>query len=667
MAEYLAPGVYIEERSFRSKSIEGVSTSTAGFIGPTRFGPLRGEPELVTSFADFERIYGGLDQLEYDGDRMHNYVAHAVRNFFEEGGRRLYVTRVYKPSGGSAESGYASAEINVTPDSEDVALRWRARYPGAAGDGTLTFQFHLGPNILGEEPKDPADPAGESVAVLRGARSHDLVWVKRTVEAETEDPEDEEDAEESEETEDTEDEALATEDEVSLYWLERYLDAGSGRHTFRLRNNAPGSDAGDALLVTELNPATDEVRILTVDVTFAPNHGGTEERWSGLTFHPDHPQSLTKQFAEEPSSRAMELYVPLVATTPLKHGVALAEALLAQNSMVDPDRPVDDFIADDDSGDAARAFRIELTGGSDGTRPGFAEYEGDDGDGTDGRKSGLKALEDVEDISMVAAPGSTFGYDGDYEDDANAITRLLISHAERMRYRIAVLDAPNGQLPSEIRRYRGKLDSTHAALYYPWIRILDPVTQEEINLPPSGFVTGIYARNDVEHGVHKAPANEVVRSALGLELFLNQAQQDVLNPIGVNCVRTFEGRGVRLWGARTIASDSEWKYVNVRRYFAYLERSIETSTQWIVFMNNMPSLWEKVRITIEEFLYNEWRSQRLMGTKPAEAYFVRCDRSTMTQNDLDNGRLVCLVGVAPVRPAEYVIFRIGQWTADHKA
>jgi len=217
-----------------------------------------------------------------------------------------------------------------------------------------------------------------------------------------------------------------------------------------------------------------------------------------------------------------------------------------------------------------------------------------------------------------------------------------------------------------VKAQRAKIDSTHAPMFYPWVRILDPVTEVEIDLPPSGFVAGIYARNDVEHGVHKAPANEVVRLAIGFESVLKKAQQDVLNPLGINCFRFVQGRGHRLWGARTISSDPEWKYVNLRRYFAYLERSIEKHTQWVVFQNNSEPLWANVRRMVEDFLFNEWKSGHLMGTKPEKAYFVRCDRSTMTQNDLDSGRLVCLVGVAPVRPAEFVIFRIGQWTADRR-
>ena len=234
-----------------------------------------------------------------------------------------------------------------------------------------------------------------------------------------------------------------------------------------------------------------------------------------------------------------------------------------------------------------------------------------------------------------------------------------------MRYRIAVLDSAEGQTISEVRTC-ARVDSKHAALYYPWVTVLDPITRREINLPPSGFVAGIYARNDVERGVYKAPANEVVRLALGFETLLNKGQQEILNPEGVNCFRFFEGRGMRLWGARTISSDPEWKYVNVRRYFAYLERSVDKGTQWAVFEPNGEQLWANVRRTIEDFLLNEWQNGALLGDKPERAFFVRCDRSTMTQNDLDNGRLVCLVGVAPLKPAEFVIFRIGQWTADRK-
>lgn len=652
MPEYLAPGVYVEETSFRAKTIEGVSTSTAGFVGPAKFGPIRGEPELITSYADFERIYGGLDRLEYDGGAMDNYLAHAVRGFFEEGGKRLYVARVYENSG----EGRASATLTGAGSPTDV-ITLRARHPGAVANRVpVTFAVKVGQNALGTAPVGPTGTGSEEFAVLRGVGEHDLVLVE-TRASPAPSP------------------AIAD----GLYWLQRTED-DSGRRTFALRRSEDASRDDDAETIVLSDIDADDVdayrvRKVTVTVTLgAMGEFGDAQTWEDLAFHPAHRKSLGAVFAANPPLRSTELYVPLVVDAGgLQSGVDIAAVLLAQHSPLHVDgspRPtLLDLLQDDAISDASRICQVVFSGGSDGSRPqatGEDGYEGDAGD-VDGRKSGLRALEDLEDISIVAAPGSTAGYTGGYGSDADTIQRLLISHCERMRYRVAILDAPPGQVLSDIRAFRGQLDSTHAALYYPWVKVLDPLTRQEIDLPPSGFVTGICARNDVEHGVHKAPANEVVRSAIGFEVLLNKAQQDVLNPEGINCFRFFEGRGYRLWGARTISSDSEWKYLNVRRYFAYLERSIDKGTQWVVFENNSNPLWDRVRGTIEDFMYNEWKNEHLMGTKPDQAYFVRCDRSTMTQNDIDNGRLVCLVGVAPVKPAEFVIFRIGQWTADHKA
>jgi phage tail sheath protein FI len=643
MPEYLAPGVYIEETSFRAKTIEGLSTSTAGFVGPTRFGPIRGEPELLTSFSDFERIYGGLDRLEYSGTQMDNFMAHAVRAFFENGGRRLYVSRVYKTAGSTDGIAFADITDGESPPSRTIHLQ--ARYPGAAGNITVNFLFHIGQNILGSVPIDPGTPGAGSYPVLRGAGNYDVVWVKDVASPITSPP-----------------------GSGMLFWLDRYFDENNNRYTFRLRRDNPDQEPVDFLELTD--PSITEVRIVTVDVTIGPlSEFGHEETFGNLSFHPEHRRALGRLFAPEANAdRATSLFIPLVFSTELKNGVDIAETLLMQPGLIpsSPPRVLLDTFNDPNSTDAARTFQIILSGGSDGDRPEASDYEGDDGN-ADGLKSGLRAFEDIEDISIVSAPGSSFDYRNDLLKNAETIISHLISHCQRMRYRIAVLDSADTHLVSEIRAYRGKIDSSHAALYYPWVRILDPVTDKEINVPPSGFVAGIYARNDVENGVHKAPANEVVRLAIGFEFMLNKAQQDVLNPEGINCFRFFEGRGYRLWGARTASSDPEWKYVNLRRYFAFIEHSIEKGTQWVVFENNSGALWTKVRHTIEDFLFNEWKSRHLMGEKPQEAYFVRCDRSTMTQNDIDNGRLVCLIGIAPVRPAEFVIFRIGQWTANRRA
>ena len=303
---------------------------------------------------------------------------------------------------------------------------------------------------------------------------------------------------------------------------------------------------------------------------------------------------------------------------------------------------------------------IALAGGTDGDEPGAEDYA-----------LALGQIASLEDVSIVAAPGSSA-----YADPIpQGVNGALIAHAEARRaYRIAVLDTPPAQTPGQARTLRGQMDSRYAALYFPWVVVPNPLARpgredipREITLPPSGFVAGIYARNDIERGVHKAPANEVVRSALRFEIDVNFGQQELLNPIGINCLRLLSGRGYRVWGARLTSSDPEWKYVSDRRYFNYLEASIDRGTQWAVFEPNGERLWANVRQTIADFLYNEWISGRLLGATQEEAFFVRCDRSTMTQNDLDNGRLICLIGVAIIKPAEFVIFRIGQKTADARA
>jgi phage tail sheath protein FI len=309
-----------------------------------------------------------------------------------------------------------------------------------------------------------------------------------------------------------------------------------------------------------------------------------------------------------------------------------------------------------------REFALGL--GNDGARPGAGEYEGKE-EQTELRRTGLKQFEAIDDISIVAAPGVTAKYTT-FRDDANATIGQLLGHAERMKYRIAVIDSAEGHTIAEVRKMRAKIASKWGALYFPWVKVLDPITRRVIPMPPSGFVAGIYARNDINRAVYKAPANEVVTLALGFEMMLSKSQQEVLNPEGINCFRFFEGRGMLVWGARTISPDPEWKYVNLRRYFAYLEHSIDRGTQWAVFEPNGERLWANIRRTVEDFMLNEWQSGALLGDKPEKAFFVKCDRTTMTQNDLDNGRLVCLIGVAALTPAEFVIFRIGQWTADHK-
>lgn len=295
----------------------------------------------------------------------------------------------------------------------------------------------------------------------------------------------------------------------------------------------------------------------------------------------------------------------------------------------------------------------------DGTAIGIDDYLRESAaDDVPGKRKGLTAFKEIDEISIVYAP------------DANSIPGLvskIITHCEELKDRFAIIDADDGSSNVSNINPRNNFDTKYAAFYYPWIKILDSVSGTEKLVPPGGHMAGIYARSDVERGVHKAPANEVVRGAMDLEFQITKGEQGILNPRGVNVIRAFPGRGIRIWGARTLSSDALWKYINVRRLFIFVEESIEEGTQWVVFEPNDEKLWARVRATITQFLTRVWRDGALMGTKPEEAFFVKCDRTTMTQDDIDNGRLICIIGIAPVKPAEFVIFRIAQWAGGSSA
>jgi hypothetical protein len=633
----------VEEVSYRAKSIEGVSTTTTGFVGPTRFGPLDIEPDIITSLVEFERVYGSKEQLVFDGSPVDNYMWNAARAFFEEGGKRLYVSRIFSPSSPAALSGFAQGTVDLglpvtaPPHSLFGALKVYARFPGAAGNGRVTITLQIGPSRL---------DTGVTPPILRGAINRDLVYIDY--------PELSPPA-----TPPTSDGFhLAVQDPVTKAWSFQPMGGGAN------------------LTMTDLTAGT-KVHTITATVTFE-SAGGDIPTFvaTDLPLDPQHvtagtPDSLFSYFAKDPASLARARSIPIVITLgdPAADrlgdgysGLDVLDALLADESP--PDSPPGSIaiasLVSENSSAASRSYVFMLANGDDGVIP-VADFYLGTIDVND-RATGLRAFEAIEDISIVAAPGSTRVEDS----NSKSVIGHLINHAEKMRYRIAVVDSVKSQTIAEVRALRALYDSSYAAFYYPWVRVLDPVTQQENHYPPSGFVAGIYARNDIERAVYKAPANEVVNLAIGFETLLNKGQQEVLNPEGVNCFRFFEGRGMRLWGARTMSSDPEWKYVNLRRYFAYLERSIDKGTQWAVFEPNGERLWANVRSTVADFLLNEWQNGALLGDKPEKAYFVKCDRSTMSQNDLDNGRLICLVGVAALRPAEFVIFRIGQWTSDRK-
>ncbi|MFC5219671.1 phage tail sheath family protein [Streptomyces coerulescens] len=616
MPEYLAPGVFVEEVSFRAKSIEGVPTSTTGFVGVTRYGPVwypggptSTEPRLVTSFVEFERIYGKLEPLA-DGQPV--YVAHAARAFFLNGGQRLYVSRVYAPKDGTGVAGRDVVVHNA--DGSTATVRWQARWPGAMGNVRVEVRPVRSRNVA-----MPA-PVGHP-ATLRAnlARQGALVEV---VPAGAGQPD-----------------RKTPLQADSLRTVE--IDT-AGRQAF------VGQDGTKDTLT-----ATDLLFLIEFEVVVLVGPDRTD-RIGGLGCHPAHRRwigkILHKDDPEDDSS------VICLDAQDVNNPVGLAVALTNGK----------------DSNGVVRGL-FELENGTDGQTPKGSELLGREADidRADMKATGLEALGDIDDIAIVALPdAASLG-----TEQHKAAVDALIAHVEQPgAYRIAIVDGPSNASLNEIRAFRGQFDSHRAALYHPWIETLDPNESPEqgappakLLLPPSGFVAGVYARSDISRGVHKAPANEVVYGLTRFEANINTRRQQVLNPEGINALRFFTGRGNRVWGARTLSSDPEWKYVNVRRFFIFLEHSIDKATQWAVFEPNSPDLWQKVVRTVEDFLDLQWRNGALLGATRAQAYFVRCDRTTMTQNDLDNGRLICLIGIAPVRPAEFVIFRIGQWTADARS
>ncbi|WP_328667236.1 phage tail sheath subtilisin-like domain-containing protein [Streptomyces sp. NBC_00322] len=304
--------------------------------------------------------------------------------------------------------------------------------------------------------------------------------------------------------------------------------------------------------------------------------------------------------------------------------------------------------------DAAAGGEAGIAGGT------VARYVGDVS-----RRSGLSGLEAIDDVTMVAAPDLMTAYErGDLSrEQVKAVQLAMINHCEEMANRMAIIDPLPDLNPTaayEWRQNETGFDSKFAALYYPWIKVADPSDGDTFMMPPSGHVAGLWARNDEARGVHKAPANEVLRGALDLGVQITRGEQERLNPAGINCIRSFPGRGIRVWGARTLSSDPAWRYLNVRRLFNYLEESIFLGSQWVVFEPNDERLWATVRRNVAAFLVGEWRQGALFGATPDEAFYVKCDGETNPPDVIESGQVICEIGVAPVRPAEFVVFRISQ-------
>lgn len=581
MAEYLSPGVYVEEYDSGAVPMQGVSTSTAGFIGLAQRGPVVGKPQLVTSFADYKRAFGGyLSEAKFGEAR---FLPYAVEQFFINGGSRAYIMRV-------AAEGAAAAKATAG------VLQIEAANPGEWGNKIRVTV-------------EASSKAKTQVIAVNGA---DL--------------------------------KLKNADGFNQGDVVELFDGKAKAYATIVSSldNIVTLDAPCTLNVADEKIGTPKY-IKTCELTLTVKLDDVVETYANV--------SLCPEAGNFVSARTRKSDLVTIAVTEAKAPAAPKEgkdekAPAPAKAGVTPIELV------------GGAAVIALAGGSDGKVANVSPnvYMGEDNG--PGKRSGLAAFLENVDVSIMAIPGVT----------APEVQAALIAYCENCKSCFAILDVPiDRKKTNDVVEFRDMYDTTYAAMYHPWLEMFDPLAKRSAYFPPSGAMAGIYARTDNERGVHKAPANEIVRGCTGLSCNYNEGEQDILNPKGVNLVRAFTGRGIRVWGARTMSSNGLWKYVNVRRLYIYIEESIKANTNWVVFEPNSEVLWGRVTRTIEMFLATCWRSGALAGSTPSEAYFVECGPTTMTQDDIDNGRLICNIGIAAVKPAEFVIFRITQHTASSES
>ncbi len=645
MPEYLSPGVYVEEVASGPRPIEGVGTSTAGFVGLAERGPTL--PRLVTSWGEYLRWFG--DTI----DPAVSFMPFAVRGFFDNGGQRAFVARV-------AGNGAVAASIDLPTAGPNTVLRLTALGPGAWGNRILIrvqaaslnaaapqswFRITLAYYTDGIPTPfvDPLLPANRSNPFRR------------------------------------EPDFLEDYDNLSATpgrsnFVGTVVNASSKLVQAEFVNMLGGAPAHGRPADAAFDPGVAFLNLATVNAdTFlrlsSRASGGAGNAITAAVANGTNPNTF--QLTVNDGVNPPEVFdnIPdtdagqVIATVNDGSTLVLAHWFpAAPPNPAPPGRPNNAAAANLAGGGAGSV----LAGGGDGAAITPAEFSGSAAVAPD-QRTGLAGLANIDEVNMLVAPDEVNG------NIANSfqITIALIAQCELLRERFAILSVAAAQ--GLVQAIQPPQDSSYGAVYYPWIRVFDARRQDTVLIPPAGHVAGIYARSDIERGVHKAPGNEIVRGIVNvdlgptrkpLEFQIVKGEHDILNPRGVNVIRDFraDGRGIRVWGARTMSSDPLWKYVNVRRLFLFVEESIDEGTQWVVFEPNDDALWARVRQVITNFLTTVWRSGALQGLTADEAFFVRCGRDTMTQDDIDNGRLICEIGIAPVKPAEFVIFRIQQKT-----
>jgi phage tail sheath protein FI len=661
------PGVYIDEFA-PGAPIQGVGTNTAGFVGVARAGPIR-IPTKVTSWEQFLATFGKLPP-------QGSYLWYAVRGFFQNGGQVCYVVR-------ASNGTYQAMTLNdrTTAPGRPI-VRLRARQPGALGIAATVADAPLLSGVAIYRPRGLLQAAaaasamevtlavdgtisaanvanrfkpGDEVSFSTGTDRRVISSVSGAVVRFT----------------------LALSTALAAGAAMRLANTATGATVIRLRHTGAGPlppgqlVRGTILQVTQgANTDTQIVDGVSAEVLTEGVQGGL----APLTYRVTLRSGLGIQLDLDPaaasaptaSSREINLTVTLGAVNIVydrlsmdpAHPRFLTDVIngdpggLLDASLVEPPPP-------NSVGNAIPA--IGAAAAMNPAQPGTAEdlSQLTSANFTDA----LDTLRPIDDVNFIAIPDRPTAA----AQSMLTVQQALIGHCEQLADRFAVLDA-DPQLPlfgaTSLEAQRRGLDSGrgYAALYAPWLRVVPSNDGPPILVPPSGHMCGIFARSDALRGVHKAPANEIVNGALGVERRVSLIEQGQLNMLGINIVQMFQdgGRPV-LWGARTTATDTNWQYVNIRRLFLFLEESIQEGIRWAVFEPNNLALWQKLKRTLTDFLTRQWRDGALFGAKAEEAFYVRIDEVLNPFSEQQLGRLHIEIGVRPSYPAEFIVVRIGIW------
>jgi phage tail sheath protein FI len=685
MATYLTPGVYMEEKSSGAKPIEGVSTSVAAFIGVAKKGPV-GKPVFISNFGEFEKRFGGPYKI-LKGTQEH-YLYHAVRHFFTEGGSKCYVVRVMHftnvddenpASGLAAFANIAGKHIDDTAASPH-ALTISAINQGLWGED-LEVQVENSSKyslLLGEPITAAADITGISLKNNSEVRTGDLLWIVREVTGVVS--------------------TVTGSGPYTVTFASNHLTAGSAAFDgditgdmdvyspdFKLMTQTPAAMTTVTISGGTYDPTTDSITIEDIEDI----DGETLKSGSLLNFVIQEALVVVKKTGEKMltgDEKVMTVefdahnFSSTTFTTANTRVYARGFNILVRDKQSQAvlethenlslvETSIKDYIGEDrltvDSGDSFYiiAERVDnaavlpdntpfqaLAGGNDGlTGLADADYIG-----SQLQHTGLYALDTVKDASILAVPGSGLN-----------VAKAAIAYCENRKDLFFIINCLEGNTKADVESYRGNDIGTsqYAAIYYPWIKIKEPPSGKSVAVPPSGAVAGIYADTDIKRGVHKAPAgveNGYVNAASGIEREVTKGENDGLYQQKINVIRKMP-EGILVWGARTIAADAEWKYINVRRLFIFLEQSILRGTQWVVFEPNDPSLWKSIKRNITAFLRIQWTEGKLVGNTQEEAFYVKCDAETNPPEVVNAGQVITEIGVAPSKPAEFVVFRIRQY------